>query len=60
MQDSFLSLRTNKCLERVNGRPFWNPGDFSYADTKMSPQLKSFFHRHTYSLWLQERVAEDT
>jgi hypothetical protein len=36
-----LSLRMNKCLERVNGRHFWN-----YQlrnDTKMSPQLKSYF-----------------
>jgi hypothetical protein len=27
----FLSLRMNKCLERVNVRHFWNPGVFSYA-----------------------------
>jgi hypothetical protein len=27
----FLSLRMNKCLERVNGRHFWNPRVFSYA-----------------------------
>jgi hypothetical protein len=31
MQDSFLSLWVNKCLERVNDRHFWNPGVFSYA-----------------------------
>jgi hypothetical protein len=27
----FLSLRMNKCLERANGRRFWNSGVFSYA-----------------------------
>jgi hypothetical protein len=26
-----LSLRMNKCLERVSDRHFWNPGVFSYA-----------------------------
>jgi hypothetical protein len=32
VQDGFfLSLRMNKCLERVNGRHFWNHGVFSYA-----------------------------
>jgi hypothetical protein len=27
----FLSLRTNKCLERVNDRHYWNPGALSYV-----------------------------
>ncbi len=38
----FLSLRMNKCLERINDRHFWNPGVFSYA---MIPRcrLNSFF-----------------
>ncbi len=31
MQDSSLSLRMNKCLERVNDRHYWNPGVLSYA-----------------------------
>ncbi len=31
MQDSFLSLWMNKCLEWVNDRHLWNPGVFSYA-----------------------------
>jgi hypothetical protein len=31
MQVTFLSLRMDKCLERVNDRHFWNPGVFSYA-----------------------------
>jgi hypothetical protein len=51
----FLSLRMNKCLERVNGRHFWNPGVFSYA---MIPRWRAnlkhfFFHRHICSLWSQ-------
>ncbi len=31
MQDSFFSLRMNKCLKRVDDRHFWTPGVFSYA-----------------------------
>jgi hypothetical protein len=27
----FLSLGMNKCLKRVDDRPFWNPGVMSYA-----------------------------
>ncbi len=53
MQDSFLSLRMNKCLKRVNDRRFWNPGVFSYAMIpRCHPNLRVFFHRHIYSLWL--------
>jgi hypothetical protein len=55
----FLSLRTNKCLERVNGRHFWNPGVFSYAMIqRWRPNLKVFFsHRHIYSLWQAHCIA---
>jgi hypothetical protein len=43
MQDSFLSSRMNKCLERVNGRHFWNPGVFSYAMIPRSYPNSSYF-----------------
>jgi hypothetical protein len=51
----FLSLRMNKCLERINDRHFWNPGVFSYA---MIPRCRLnstlfFFHRPIYSLCFQ-------
>jgi hypothetical protein len=48
----FLSLRMNKCLERVNDRHLWNPGLFSYALIPIChPNSRSFFfHRHIYSL----------
>jgi hypothetical protein len=52
----FLSLRMNKCLERVNDRHFWNPGVFSYAMIpRRHPNSKVFFffHRHIYSLWCE-------
>ncbi len=44
----FLSLRTNKCLERVNDRHFRNPGVFSYAMTpRCRPNSRVFFlHCH--------------
>jgi hypothetical protein len=44
MQDSFLILRMNKCLERVNDRHFWNPGVFSYAMIpRRHPNSRVFF-----------------
>ncbi len=48
----FLSLRMNKCLERVNDRHFRNPGVLSYA---MIPRCRpnsivSSYHCHIYSL----------
>ncbi len=57
MQDIFfffLSLRMNKCLERVNGRHFWNPRVFSYEMIpRCCPNSRFFFfHRHIFSLWL--------
>ncbi len=40
----FLSWRMNKCLERVNGRHFWNPGVFSYAIIpRCRPNSRVFF-----------------
>jgi hypothetical protein len=40
----FLSLRMNKCLERVNDRHFWNPGVFSYAmKPRCRPNSRVFF-----------------
>jgi integral membrane sensor domain MASE1 len=39
----FLSLRTNKCLEGVNGRHFWNPGVFSYAMIPRCRPNSTFF-----------------
>ncbi len=43
-EDISLSLRMNKCLERVNGRHFWNPGVCSFAMiTRWRPNLKFFF-----------------
>ncbi len=48
----FLSLRMNKCLYKVNGRHFWNPGVFSYAIIpRCRPNSRVFFHRPIYSLW---------
>jgi hypothetical protein len=38
-----LSLRMNKCLERVNDRHFWNPGVFSYAMIPRCHLNLSFF-----------------
>ncbi len=48
----FLSLRMNKCLERVNDRHFWNPGVFSYAIIpRCRPNSRVFFlHCQIYSL----------
>ncbi len=45
MRDSFfLSLRTNRGLERVNDRHFWNPGVFSYAMIpRCRPNSRVFF-----------------
>ncbi len=54
MQDSFSSLRMDKCLERVDDRHFSTLGVFSYA---MIPPCRPnsrdfiFFHRHIYSLY---------
>jgi hypothetical protein len=55
----FLSLRMNKCFERVNERHFWNPGVFSYTMIpRLRPNLKLFFHRYIYSLCcLQSRTV---
>jgi hypothetical protein len=40
----FLSLRMNKCLERVDDRHFWNPGVFSYAMIpRCHPNSRVFF-----------------
>jgi hypothetical protein len=40
----FLSLRMNKCLERVNDQHFWNPGVFSYAIIlRCLPNSRVFF-----------------
>jgi hypothetical protein len=40
----FLSLRTNKCMERINDRPFWNPGVFCYAMIpRWRPNFNVFF-----------------
>ncbi len=46
----------NKCLERVNGRQFWNPGVFSYAMIiiRCHPNLRIIFLRHIYSLCLDK------
>ncbi len=54
MQNSFLSLRMNECLERVNDRHFGNPGVFSYAIIpRCCPNSRVFFsHHHIYSLWV--------
>jgi hypothetical protein len=39
-----LSLRMNKCLERVYDRHFWNPGVFSYAMIpRCRPNSRVFF-----------------
>jgi hypothetical protein len=44
MQDAFLSLQMIKCLERVNGPALLESWSLQLRnDTKMSPQLKSFF-----------------
>ncbi len=44
MQDSFLNLRMNECLETVNDRHFWNPGVVSYAMIPdVAPTQKFFF-----------------
>ncbi len=44
MQDSFLSLRMNMCLGRVNDRHFWNPGVFGYAMIpRCRPNSRFFF-----------------
>ncbi len=44
----------NKCLERVHGRHFCNPGVFSYAMIpRCRPNQELFFHRHSYSLCLK-------
>jgi hypothetical protein len=43
MQDSFLSLRMNKCWERVDGRHFWTPGVFSYAMIPRCRRTQEFF-----------------
>ncbi len=41
---AFLSLRMNKCLERVNDRHFWNRGVFSYAMIpRCSPNSRVIF-----------------
>jgi hypothetical protein len=48
----FLSLRMNKCLERVNDRHFWNPGVFAtqwYQDVASTQEF--LFHCRIYSLW---------
>ncbi len=60
----FMSLRMNKCLERVNDRHFGNSGVFSYA---IAP-TQEFFHRHIYSLcwqptwerWRRSILLQDT
>ncbi len=48
----FLSLRMNKCLERVNDRHF---GILESSATQwyqvVSPTQEFYFHRHIYSLW---------
>ncbi len=45
MQEVFLSLRVNKCLQRVNhDQQFWNLGVFSYAMIpRCQPNLTVFF-----------------
>ncbi len=44
MQDSFLSLRMNKCLERVDRQHFSTPGVFSYAMIpRCRPNSRVFF-----------------
>ncbi len=49
----FLSLRMNKCLERIDDGHFWSPGVFSYAMIpRCRPNSRYFFHRRIYSLWL--------
>jgi hypothetical protein len=55
MQDGVLSLRMNKCLERVNDQHFWYHGVFSYAMIpRCCPNSRVFFsHCHIYSLCYQ-------
>ncbi len=58
----FLSLRMNKCFEKVNDRQFRNPGVFSYA---MIPRCRPksiffFFHCDIFSLWSTVGVARRT
>jgi hypothetical protein len=43
MQDSFLSLRMNKCMERVNDRHLESWSLQLRNDTKMSPNSRIFF-----------------
>ncbi len=43
MQDSFLSLQTNKRLERVNDRHFGILESSATLYTKMLPKLERFF-----------------
>jgi hypothetical protein len=53
----FLSLRMNKCSERVNDRHFWNPGVFSYAMIwRWRPNLQVFFFIITYVVYGKQRV----
>jgi hypothetical protein len=48
----FLSLRTNKCLERVNDWHFWDPGVFSYAMIQDVAPTQEIFHCHIYIVYV--------
>ncbi len=50
-----MSLRMNKCLEKVIDRHFWNPGVFSYAMMpRCRPNSRVFYFIITfYSLWVR-------